>query len=63
MWPKRLPFFLFCVFLYLIVIILIEENKKKLTLCQNNEIFTKNLLLLMFRDNKTKMKIFVRIYV
>ena len=34
----------FCVFLYLIVIILIEENKKKLTLCQNNEKWTKNLL-------------------
>ena len=37
MWPKRLPFFIFCVFLYLIVIILTEENKKKLTICQNNE--------------------------
>ena len=32
--------FLFWVFLYLIVIILIEENKKKLALCQNNEKWT-----------------------
>ena len=33
--------FFFCVFLYLILIILIEENKKNLTLCQNNEKWTK----------------------
>ena len=38
--------FLFCVFLYLIVIILIEENKKNLTLCQNNEKWTKILWIL-----------------
>ena len=38
--------FFFCVFLYLIVIILIEENKKKLTLCQNNEKWTKILWIL-----------------
>ena len=35
MWPKRLPCFLFWEILYLIVIILIEETKKNLTICQN----------------------------
>ena len=35
----------FWVFLYLIVIILIEENKKNLTLCQNNEKWTKNYII------------------
>ena len=39
-------FFLFCVFLDLIVIISIEENKKNLTLCQNNEKWTKILWIL-----------------
>ena len=34
MWSKRSPFFPFRVFLYLIVIILIEDNKKNLTLCK-----------------------------
>ena len=33
--------FFFWVFLYLIVIFLIVENKKNLTLCQNNEKWTK----------------------
>ena len=38
--------FFFCVFLYLIVIILIEENKNNLTLCQNNEKWTEILWIL-----------------
>ena len=42
--------FFFGVFLYLIVIILIEENKKNLTLCQNNEKWTKNsMIYILFR--------------
>ena len=38
--------FFFCLFLYLIVIILIEENKKNLTLFQSNEKWTKILWIL-----------------
>ena len=38
--------FFFCVFLYLIVIILFEENKKNLTLYQNSEKWTKILWIL-----------------
>ena len=37
----NVPFLNVYVFLYLIVIILIEENRKKLTLCQNNKKLTK----------------------
>ena len=46
-----LSFFL-CVFLYLIVIMLIEENKKNLTLCQNNEKWTKILLWKVWKVKK-----------
>ena len=37
--PETFAFlsFLFCAFLNLIIIILIKDNKKKLTLCQRNE--------------------------
>ena len=49
--------FFFCVFLYLIVIIVIEENKKNLTLSQNNEKWTKILILCLF-INKFKLLIF-----
>ena len=40
---RNVCFLSFWAFLHLIVIILIKENKKKLTLCQNNEKWTKIL--------------------
>ena len=46
----------FCVFLYLIVIILIEENKKKLTLCQSKEKWTKILWILGPYNNRHVIK-------
>ena len=41
----------FWVFLYLIVKILIEENKKNLTLCQNNEKWKKKILWILGQYN------------
>ena len=58
--PKRLPFFLFLrIFLYLIVIILIEENKKiwpyaKIT--RNEQKFRKITFLILNRIFKNKKK-------
>ena len=50
MWPKRLPF-VFCVFSYIALIVLIDENKKKLTICQRNKKLTKLLWILGQYDN------------
>ena len=61
MWPKRLPF-LFCVFSYIALIILIEENKKKLTLCQRNEKLTKTLWILVQYNNGHVIKHFTLQY-
>ena len=46
---ETFAFLSFCAFLHLIVIILIKENKKKLTLCQNNEKLT-NILIELFKS-------------
>ena len=50
--------FLFCLFLYIELIILIEENKKKLTVCQRNEKLTKIRYKVCVgeRTNETKAK-------
>ena len=49
-----ISFFSFCAFLNLIIIILIKENKKKLTLCQRNEQSFKYCSLIT--DHKARLR-------